>query len=51
MNAYEIEVQVKLKVFAFNPSDASEAIEDIIRETEGLGAEVESINFTSIKEL
>lgn len=51
MNAYEIEVKVKLKVFAFSSSDASDAIEEIIRETESLGAEVEAINFTSIKEL
>ncbi len=51
MNAYEIEVEVKLKVFAFNPSDAADAVEEILRETEGLGAEVKSINFTSINEL
>lgn len=51
MNAYEIEVAVKLKVFAFSPSDAADAVEEIIRETESLGAEVDSINFTSINEL
>jgi hypothetical protein len=51
MNAYEIEVKVKLKVFAYDSSDASDAVEEVIRETESLGAEVDSISFTSIKEL
>jgi hypothetical protein len=51
MNAYEIEVKVKLKVFAFNSSDASDAVEEAIREAESLGAEVENISFTSIKEI
>ncbi len=51
MNAYEIEVKVKLKVFAFSSSDAADAVEEIIRETDSLGAEIENISFTSIKEL
>jgi len=51
MNAYEIEVKVKLKVFAFSPSDASDAVEEIVREAESLGAEIENISFTSIKEI
>lgn len=48
MNVYEIEVKVKLRVPAFDPSDATDAVEEVIRETESLGAEVETINFTSI---
>lgn len=51
MNAYEIEVEVKLKVFAFSSSDATDAVEEILRETEALGAEVKTINFTSVNEL
>lgn len=51
MKAYEIEVKVKLNVFAFGPSDAADAVEEIIRETESLGAEVKEIDFASIIEL
>lgn len=51
MNAYEIEVKVKLKVFAYNASDATDAIEEVIRESESLGAEIKGLDFTSIKEL
>lgn len=51
MNAYEIEVKTKFKVFAYSSSDASDAIEEIIREAESLGAEVQELNFVSIKEL
>lgn len=51
MNAYEVEVKVKLRVYAHEASDASDAIEEVIRETEGLGAEVLDLSFTSITEI
>ena len=51
MNAYEIDVKVKLKVFAYNASDATEAVDEAIREAESIGAEIKDLSFTSIKEL
>lgn len=51
MKAYEIEVEVKLTIFAFNSSDATDAVEEAIREVEGLGAEIKTVSFTSIKEI
>lgn len=51
MNAYEVEVKVKLRVYAFEPSDASDAVEQVMRESECLGAEVLDLSFTSIKEI
>jgi hypothetical protein len=51
MNSYEIEAKVKLTVFAYSASDATDAVEEIIREAESLGAEVQNISFTSINEI
>jgi hypothetical protein len=51
MNKYEIEIKAKLTVFAFSPSDASDAIEEAIREAESFGAEVKDLSFVSINEI
>lgn len=40
-----------LKVFAFDPSDAADAVKEILQGTEGLGVETTNINITSINEL
>lgn len=51
MNQYEVEIKAKVKVFAFSPSDASDAVEEAIREAESFGAEVKDLSFISINEI
>jgi hypothetical protein len=51
MKEYEVEIRAKLKVFAFSPSDASDAVDEAIREAESIGAVVKDLSFDSIKEI
>lgn len=51
MNTYEIEVKAKLKINAFSASDATDVVEEAIRESESFGAEILELGFSSVKEL